>query len=85
MLEHISAFEVERILKSALAEDVGSGDVTSLVHRPARANDLGAVHRQGRRRSLRIGGRRARAFALLDASIAFTALPQTVIASARAM
>ena len=74
MLEHISAFEVERILKSALAEDVGSGDVTSPFHRSARADDLGAIHRQGKT-AFSAGWRScARAFALLDASIAFTAL-----------
>ena len=73
MLEHISAFEVERILKSALAEDVGSGDVTSLSTVPPGRTISGRDSAQddGVLCGLEVV---ARAFALLDASIAFTAL-----------
>lgn len=73
MLEHISAFEVERILKSALAEDVGSGDVTSLSTVPPGRTILGRyiAKEDGVLCGLEVV---ARAFALLDASIAFTAL-----------
>ena len=73
MLEHISAFEVERILKSALAEDVGSGDVTSLSTVPPGRTISGRyiAKEDGVLCGLEVV---ARAFALLDASIAFTAL-----------
>lgn len=73
MLEHISAFEVERILKSALAEDVGSGDVTSLSTVPSGRTISGRyiAKEDGVLCGLEVV---ARAFALLDASIAFTAL-----------
>ena len=73
MLEHISAFEVERILKSALAEDVGSGDVTSLSTHPPGPTISGRyiAKEDGVLCGLEVV---ARAFALLDASIAFTAL-----------
>ena len=73
MLEHISAFEVERILKSALAEDVGSGDVTSLSTVPPGRTISGQyiAKEDGVLCGLEVV---ARAFALLDASIAFTAL-----------
>ena len=73
MLEHISAFEVERILKSALAEDVGSGDVTSLSTVPPGRTISGRyiAKEDGVLCGLEAV---ARAFALLDASIAFTAL-----------
>ena len=73
MLEHISAFEVERILKSALAEDVGSGDVTSLSIVPPGRTISGRyiAKEDGVLCGLEVV---ARAFALLDASIAFTAL-----------
>ena len=30
MLETISAFEADRLLQSALAEDIGMGDITSI-------------------------------------------------------
>ena len=73
MLEHISAFEVERILKSALAEDVGSGDVTSLSTVPPGRTISGRyiAKEDGVLCGLEVV---ARAFALLDASIAFAAL-----------
>lgn len=73
MLEHISAFEVERILKSALAEDVGSGDVTSLSTVPPGRTISGRyiAKEDGVLCGLEVV---ARAFALLDDSIAFTAL-----------
>ena len=73
MLEHISAFEVERILKSALAEDVGSGDVTSLSTVPPGRTISGRyiAKEDGVLCGLEVV---ARAFALLDASIALTAL-----------
>ena len=73
MLEHISAFEVERILKSALAEDIGSGDVTSLSTVPSGRTISGRyiAKEDGVLCGLEVV---ARAFALLDASIAFTAL-----------
>ena len=69
----ISTFEVDRVLRNALAEDIGSGDITSLSTVPPHKTITGRYIAKG------VGvicGLEivARAFALLDASIALRAL-----------
>ena len=69
----ISTFEVDRVLRNALAEDIGSGDITSLSTVPPQKTITGRYIAKG------VGvicGLEivARAFALLDASIALRAL-----------
>ena len=73
MLEAISAFEADRLLQSALAEDIGMGDITSL---STVAPDRQISGRYIAKEAGVLCGLAfvARAFALLDPAIAFAPL-----------
>ena len=73
MLENIPAPEVERILKAALTEDIGAGDVTTLATVPAGKAICGRYI--AKEAGVLCGlGVVERVFAMLEPSIAFEAL-----------
>ena len=75
MLEAISAFEADRLLQSALAEDIGMGDITSI---STVAPDQQISGRYIAKEAGVLCGLAlvARAFALLDPAIAFAPLAE---------